>query len=282
VNRNANDDGAGSVGALAVGDTFRTLAVTVSAAANERYWASAGADHPLLRAGALYPPIAANLTVMLVQQSVGETLLHTAQTLVSHATGDAGQELRVTGAVRERFERRGREYAVVEATVTGAGGDVLWESHATFTPAAAPETAPASRARSSSDRAREPEPIGPGARHRTLHLDAAMLRAYSRAGNFHSDAEEARRLGMPGLVAQGMQVCGPAYGVLLDAWGADFLASGRFGARFVGMVVDGQSVDAAVELDARAGAARFEVRGEGGRVVALGDASRVTRSAAPD
>ena len=33
-------------------------------------------------------------------------------------------------------------------------------------------------------------------------------------------------LGLPGLVAQGTQVTGPAYGLLLDAWGEDFLAHG--------------------------------------------------------
>jgi hypothetical protein len=39
---------------------------------------------------------------------------------------------------------------------------------------------------------------------RELLLTAELLRAYSRRGNFHSDVEEASRLGLPGLVAQGM------------------------------------------------------------------------------
>lgn len=269
MNRNAN-----RLAGLAAGDAFPPLTVAVSAAANERYWGSAGVDHPLLRAGALYPPIAANLTVLLVQQTVGEALLHTAQTIVCRATDECGARVHVTGAVSERFERRGREYAVVDATVAGGGG-LLWESRATFTSTRAATTNTGARA----ERAAAPEPVDPGAPHRTIHLDAAMLRAYSRAGNFHSDPDEARRLGMPGLVAQGMQVCGPAYGVLLDAWGVEFLERGRFGARFVGMVVEDQTVDAAVEVDSRANGARFEVRDDRGRVVALGDASRVMRSA---
>jgi hypothetical protein len=45
---------------------------------------------------------------------------------------------------------------------------------------------------------------------RRLHLTEDLLRAYSRRGNFHSEADAAGRLGLPGLVAQGLQVAGPA------------------------------------------------------------------------
>ncbi len=83
---------------------------------------------------------------------------------------------------------------------------------------------------------------------RSLHLTEAMLQAYSRRGNFHSDPDEARRIGMPGLVAQGMQAAGPAYGLLLDAWGEEFLASGELELKFVGMVVAYQTVEAVVEV----------------------------------
>jgi hypothetical protein len=127
VNTNAN-----SVGGLAVGDGFPALDVTVSAAANERYWASAGADHPLLRAGALYPPIAANLTVLLTQTVVDRALLQTAQRITAHRTAEADVELTVTGAVVERFEKRGRDYAVVRAEISLPDGERLWTSTATF------------------------------------------------------------------------------------------------------------------------------------------------------
>jgi acyl dehydratase len=84
---------------------------------------------------------------------------------------------------------------------------------------------------------------------RDLLLTPERLRAYSRRGNFHSDAEEAGKLGLPGLVAQGMQVAGPAYGVLLDEWGDEFLEHGEIELKFVGMVMDGETVDAAVTID---------------------------------
>jgi hypothetical protein len=117
---------------LLVGAPFGPLTLAISRAANERSWSSAGVDHPALRAGALYPPIAANLTVLVVQTVVDRALLQTGQRVVSHRRADADVELTVTGAVTERFEKRGREYAVVTAEVTLPDGAALWTSVATF------------------------------------------------------------------------------------------------------------------------------------------------------
>jgi acyl dehydratase len=108
---------------------------------------------------------------------------------------------------------------------------------------------------------------------RELLLKPELLRAYSRRGNFHSDAEEANRIGLPGLVAQGMQVAGPAYGVLLDEWGEEFLARGEVELKFVGMVMDGETVDAGVTIDADHAELEVENRDQG-RVAAVGRASR--------
>jgi acyl dehydratase len=113
--------------------------------------------------------------------------------------------------------------------------------------------------------------------HRELHLTADLLRAYSRRGNFHSEPGEARRLGLPGLVAQGLQVAGPAYGLLLDEWGEEFLARGELELKFVGIVVDGQTVDATVTLDDDEGG--IEVVNRDTREVAA--VGRARRSAHP-
>lgn len=133
--------------ALAPGTDLGELRVTVSAAANERYWRAAGLDHPALRAGALYPPIAANLTVLLFGGRCAEPVIQTRQTLRCHRRADAEAELVTTGHVTARYTKRGREYVDVEAIVAtaGDGAGVLWESGVTFTPAAT-FTAPAPRA----------------------------------------------------------------------------------------------------------------------------------------
>jgi acyl dehydratase len=83
---------------------------------------------------------------------------------------------------------------------------------------------------------------------RTLTLTEERIRAYSRRGNFHSDAAAAGELGLPGLVAQGVQVAGPAYGALLDEWGEAFLATGEFECTFVGMVTQDDAVTARVDV----------------------------------
>jgi hypothetical protein len=108
---------------------------------------------------------------------------------------------------------------------------------------------------------------------RELLLTADMLRAYSRRGNYHSEPDEARRLGLPGLVAQGLQVAGPAYGILLDEWGEDFLARGELELKFVGMVLDDQTVDAAVTIDGNEAAVEVTNHSTG-KVAAVGTARR--------
>jgi hypothetical protein len=118
--------------AIPAGTALGPMTLRISRAANERYWSSAGVDHPALRAGALYPPIAANLTVLLVQTVADRPLLQTAQTITAHRTAEADVELTVTGTVVDRLEKRGREYAVVRAEVALPGGELLWTSTATF------------------------------------------------------------------------------------------------------------------------------------------------------
>ena len=115
-----------------IGTPVGPFTVAVSPAANERYWAAAGVDHPALRAGALYPPIAANLTILATQTVVDRALIQTAQQIVSHRQAAAGVELTVTGTVTDRYEKRGREYAVVTAEITLPDGSLLWSSIATF------------------------------------------------------------------------------------------------------------------------------------------------------
>lgn len=117
-----------------VGAALGPFPVAVSAAANDRYWAGAGVEHPAREAGILYPPMAANLTVLMVQTRVPEALLHTAQRLECHGQAVAPAELVVEGVVTDRFVKRDREYLVVRAVVSIVGGAALWTSTATFTP----------------------------------------------------------------------------------------------------------------------------------------------------
>ncbi len=84
---------------------------------------------------------------------------------------------------------------------------------------------------------------------RSLHITEDLVRRYSRRGNFHSEHATSESLGLPGLVAQGTQVTGPAYGLLLDEWGEEFLAHGQLDVRFVGMTLAGDHATATVTID---------------------------------
>jgi hypothetical protein len=123
---------------LTPGTVLEPLRITISAAANERYWRAAGVDHPALAAGALYPPIAANLTVLCFGQLCPDAMIQTRQTLHCHRRVDAGVELVTTGRITERYEKRDRVYVDVETTVATADApdDPLWTSEVSFTPAA--------------------------------------------------------------------------------------------------------------------------------------------------
>jgi hypothetical protein len=114
------------------------LRLTVSKAANERYWRAAGVDHPLLQAGALYPPIAANLTILCFQQTCPDAMIQTRQRLQCHRIARAGAELITFGRVVARYEKRGRDYVDIEVAVITADApdQPLWTSWVTFTPTA--------------------------------------------------------------------------------------------------------------------------------------------------
>ena len=124
---------------LAPGMALEPFTLAISAAANDRYWEGAGVDHPLRHAGALYPLIAANLTILTFGQLCGDAMIQTRQRLLCHRRGDAPATLRTTGSISERYERRGRAYVVVEATVALDDGPEperpLWSSTVVFTPA---------------------------------------------------------------------------------------------------------------------------------------------------
>jgi hypothetical protein len=123
---------------LTEGTPLGPFAATVSTEANERYWRAAGVSHPALEAGALYPPIAANLTILMFLETCPHPMIQTSQVLRCHRTIDAGAPLTVTGRVTARYEKRGRAYVDVEATIAAAAApdDAVWTSIVSFTPAA--------------------------------------------------------------------------------------------------------------------------------------------------
>jgi acyl dehydratase len=206
---------------LQPGDELEPFTLTISQAANDRYWEGAGVDHPLRHEHALYPLIAANLTVLTFQQRVPVAMIQTRQH--RRSLRQARPPLRHCPC-RDRERRRPAALDVDGRLHAGRGGRCT----ATMT------------------------------ERRELTITDDLIRVYSRRGNFHSEAVDAAALGLPGLVAQGTQVCGPAYGALLDTWGETFLAHGELDLRFVGMVLGGHTVVAAIDVDEKSAALAVE------------------------
>ena len=125
----------GLFGGLEVGDVLNPLTTTISPEANERYWRSAGIEHPLLQGGALYPLIAANLTVLALHQHCADAMLQTRQQLTCHQRGDTPATLLTQATVVDRYDKRSLPYIVIGAQVT-VDGHLLWSATSHFTPAA--------------------------------------------------------------------------------------------------------------------------------------------------
>jgi acyl dehydratase len=109
---------------------------------------------------------------------------------------------------------------------------------------------------------------------RSFTITEELVRAYSRRGNYHSEPETSAELGLPGLVAQGLQVAGPAYAALLEAWGEDFLAHGELDMRFTGVVLAGDAIEARVDFEDNGAHASFEVTNVARGLVAVAGTAR--------
>jgi len=238
------------------GTDLGALDLNVSPEANDRYWGGAGIDHPLRHAGWLFPPMAVNLSILLIQQTVPDGVLHTWGRVRCHAAARAGCALTITGRVQDRFEKRERDYFVVASQIAADDGTLLWSSELEL---AASRRRPGAGGQGGPERPRayEPDPAASVVARR-LTLGADLLRAYSRAGNFHSDDASARSMGLPGMTAMGMQTLGPAIGVLADAWGPDLLSRGETEVRFFGLVLEDDTVE--VEIRRAGDAATVGVR----------------------
>lgn len=159
-----------------------------------------------------------------------------------------GRRVRTRSTIIERYQKRGRDYVVNETDVLDAESLALYvrgRTHQSFLPARS-ET-PAGGAfvvdeRSASAKEREPRAAFPTATGADLtpttkKIDERRCWMFSGpARNYHTDREQALKLGFPNIVVQGMMTTCFAAQVMLDRYGEGFLAGGKMSLKLTNVV----------------------------------------------
>jgi acyl dehydratase len=232
-----------------VGRDFGGYEFEITPDAIENYIAATGDDHPWYRGAS---PLGGSLAPALVLHSVvfrnrdwylpnifGN--LHARQQWEGFAPIRAGDRLHTRSFVTDRYQKRDREYVVNEVLILDHEGRIVQRSrtHQSFLidKAAGGFAVDRSREKSSSRvfdvGARGGEAISAPLRT----VSQAMCMAFSGPSrNYHTDTEEAHKLGFPDIVVQGMlSVCVIAE-MMTQRFGLGFMIGGKFDLRLVNVL----------------------------------------------
>ncbi len=234
-----------------VGRDFGGFEFDVTPATIENFIAGTGDDNPwYTRESPLGAPIAPALILhsavfrrhdWYLPNIFGN--LHARQEWQGFGPIRPGDKLHSRSLIVDRYVRRDRDYVVNECLILNAEGRILQRSrtHQSFliTPAeggngfAVDRSREKSGARAFNVGQSGGEPIATPMRK----VSQAMCMAFSGRGrNYHTDTEEAHKLGFPEIVVQGMlSVCMIAE-LMTRRFGVGFMAGGRFDLRLVNVL----------------------------------------------
>ena len=202
-----------------------------------------------------------------------------------------GSRVRTRSTIVDRYAKRGRDYVVNETDLMDADGRLLvrGRTHQSFLPPkqkAGEGGFVVDESTAKEKAAREPRaafPTATGAELRPVHKKVDQRRCWMFSGpaaNYHTDAEQARKLGFPNIVVQGMMTTCFAAQVMLDAFGRGFLEGGRMSLKLTNVLWVDESVTARGRVKERTPeGTRTRVHCEGwvdkddGTRILLGDAS---------
>jgi acyl dehydratase len=233
-----------------VGRDFGGFEFDITPAAIENYIAGTGDDNPWYTAqsplgGPIAPALILHSAVFRRHDWYLPNIfgnLHARQEWQGFGPIRPGDKLHSRSVIVDRYQRRDREYVVNECLILNSDGRIVQRSrtHQSFLMAAAAEGGFAvDRAREKSGARvfnvgqRGGEPIATPMRT----VSQAMCMAFSGpALNYHTDAGEARKLGFPEVVVQGMlSVCMIAE-LMTRRFGLGFIIGGRFDLRLVNVL----------------------------------------------
>jgi acyl dehydratase len=179
--------------------------------------------------------------------------LHAQQDWEMFAPIRVGSRVRSRSTIVDRFSKRGRDYVVNETDICDASDGRLLVRGRTFQSFLPPrevssaggfvvdEQTPAKKA------PRAPFPTATGADLAPVKktIDARRCWMFSGPGkNYHTDREQAKKLGFPNIVVQGMMSTCFAAQVMQDAFGMGWIAGGKASIKLTNVLWVDESVTA--------------------------------------
>ena len=235
-----------------VGDLVHTARRAVSPEVVAFYCDTFHDHNPLYRDG-LAPPLLYHSEVYshidrwYLRRLVGN--LHARQEWQLFAPLRVGKELATRSTVIERYRKRDRDFVVNEVDYCDSDGRLLVRSrtHQSFLAAerAASENVVDRDTAAKKERPQPGAGGGPELEPVELEVDLATCWRFSGpAKNYHTDRDEARKLGFPDVVVQGMLSTCLVSQLMANAFGTGWLAGGRMDVKLVNVLWGGERVRA--------------------------------------
>lgn len=242
-------------GEVYVGRDMGGREVVLTPARIARYIAGTGDNHPwytgdspfggpIAPALLLHSEVFRDLGWYLPEGIIGN--LHTKQEWELFHPVPAGGTVRTRSTVVDRYRKRNRDYVVNEVLITDIEGRWLQRSrtHQSF-PIERPEGMAVDKSREKQGERRFEVGGGDGALLGSLEktVTLAMCEAFSGpTKNYHNDRDEARKLGFPDVVVQGMMSICFISELMTREYGAAWFSGGRLAVNLVNVLWGGESV----------------------------------------
>ena len=170
--------------------------------------------------------------------------LHAQQDWELFAPIPVGSKVRTRSTIIDRYHKRGRDYVVNETDVMSADEGrllVRGRTHQSFLPpkdeAGDGFVVDEGTAKKKTPRPAFPTATGADLGSTTKTIDKRRCWMFSGPGaNYHTDAEQAKKLGFPNIVVQGMMSTCFAAQVMLDHFGHGFLEGGKMSLKLTNVV----------------------------------------------
>ena len=241
-----------------VGDLVHQAERAVSPEVIAFYCDTFGDRNPIYARDGVAPPLLyhsevyAHIDRWYLRKLVGN--LHARQEWLLFAPLRAGQTVRTRSIVVERYRKRDRDFVVSEVDFCDESGRLLVRSrtHQSFL-ADVPQVEGAYVVDRESAAKKEKRAVGEGDGPELepveLHVDLTTCWRFSGpAKNYHTDRDEAKKLGFPDVVVQGMLSTCLASQIMGNAHGAGWLAGGRMDVKLVNVLWGGERVRARAKL----------------------------------